>query len=313
MSSSLSQRAIRKAGAGFSLVELLVVVSIVSILLLAINGLLDSSLKGATYATDKNDLTQEARFALQRMSRAIKRTNQLVLPLADNPNTAWLENIRDPGVLAVALDASMDRDSDGFADADNDKDGRVNEDFEGDTTNDAAPGIVGIDDNNDGSIDVSSAASPNKDDDEDNSYDEDGFDGIDNDGDGSVDEDMADDKQNDGAAGVVGVDDDGDGNVDEGNEEEEDEDGSTDEDWLDAVVYFLNGSQLMERMPNLNPVDGTDYSEQNIADNVSAFRVERIAQGNDRYLRIDLILELTNAESGESITLQTQVRVGGGL
>ena len=115
MSSSLSPRSTSEAGsAGLSLVELLVVVSIVSILLLAINGLLDSSLRGATYASDKNDLSQQARFAMGRMSRALNRSSRLVLPLVDNPGTTQLENIRDPGVFAVAMDAAMDRDSDGF-------------------------------------------------------------------------------------------------------------------------------------------------------------------------------------------------------
>ena len=314
MNSRLSQRNTRVAGnTGFSLVELLMVVAIVSILLLAINGLLDSSLKAARVSTDKNNLTQEVRFALQRMSRSIERTDRLVLPLADHPGTSQLEHIRDPGVLAVAMDASMDRDEDGFADADNDKDGRVDEDFPGDATNDAAPGIVGIDDNNDGSIDVSSAGTPNMDDDEDNLHNEDNFDGIDNDGDGLVDEDMKNDRDDDSAAGIMGVDDDGDGSVDEGNDTDDDEDGSSAEDWLDTVVYFLNGTQLVDRMPNLNPVDGTDFSEQGIADNVTSFRVERIVQGKDRFVTVDLQLELSSPETGETVSLHTRVRVGGAL
>lgn len=301
------------ASAGFSLVEMLIVVAIVSILLLAITGLLDASLKGASYASDKNDLTQQARFALQRMSTGIKRTHQLVLPLVDNPGTTQLENIRDPGVLAVAMDANLDRDRDGYADADNDKDGRIDEDFKGDRTNDGAPGIVGIDDNNDGNVDVSGASLPNNDDDEDGAGGEDTFDGIDNDGDGLVDEDAKSDMNGDATAGIMGIDDDADGSVDEGNQNDDDEDGTNDDDWLDTIVYFLNGTQLMERMPNLNPADGTDYSEQSIADNVTSFRVVRPARGTDRFDSIELVLELTSPGTGETVSLQTRVRVGGEL
>ena len=113
----------------------------------------------------------------------------------------------------------------------------------------------------------------------------------------------------DGAPGVAGVDDDGDGSTDEGNVDDDDEDGSTDEDWLDAVVYFLSGTNLIERHPNLNPTDGTDYTERVIAENVSSFRVERLQQGVNRTELIDVSLGLSTTNA--SVVVQQRIRVGG--
>ena len=80
----------------------------------------------------------------------------------------------------------------------------------------------------------------------------------------------------DNKAGLADFDDDGDGTVDEGNNQNDDEDDAINEDWFDPVVFFLRGSTLIERRPNLDPRDGTDFSEYPIADNVTYFRVERV-------------------------------------
>ena len=76
-------------------------------------------------------------------------------------------------------------------------------------------------------------------------------------------------------------------------------------------MFFLSGTTLIERRPNLNPADGADYTEFPIADNVTHFRVERIPDGGKRAVLIDITLELTNL-NGETIGLNTRVRVGGG-
>jgi prepilin-type N-terminal cleavage/methylation domain-containing protein len=293
-------------GCGFTLVELLLALAVAGLLLSAVGGLIGAALRTQTTVRERNDLTQQARFAMGRMVAAVRDTRRLLLPLAENPATAWSEALRDPGVLAVTLDPTIDRDADGFADADNDKDGRIDEDLPGNNNKDFAPGIVGIDDDGDGVADE--GGDPN-DNDEDGTPTEDSLDGVDNDGDGAVDEDISSDNNKDFAPGIAGVDDDQDGQIDETPNTNNDEDGSIADDWLDPVVYFLNGTDLVERLPNLNPVDGTDYTERTVAENVTSFVVERIPAA--RAVLVAITLELTGP-SGESLTLSTKVCVGGG-
>lgn len=311
---------------GFTIIELLVSLAIAALLLTAMTGLVNNALEIDGAAGVQNDTTRDARFAMQRMVTAVLGTDGLLLPLADNPNTSWRENVREQtvpasppegsstlatAVLAVTLDPNLDIDADGFKDADNDKDGRVDEDLNDDLTNDAVAGIIGIDDNGNGTADDSSSAVPQADDDEDGSHNEDKADNTDNDSDGAADEDSHADTNGDGAPGVAGADDDGDGTVDEGHHFDDDEDGLRDEDWSDPVVFFLTGSTLIERRPNLNPVDGTDYTEYAIAEGVTRFRVERIPDTGKRAVLIEITLELTSL-GREPISLNTRVRVGGG-
>jgi prepilin-type N-terminal cleavage/methylation domain-containing protein len=310
---------------GFTLIELLVSMAIAALLLAAMSGLVGTALETRTVAGGTEDALRDARFAMQRMVTAVRGTERLLLPLADNPATTWRENVREQtipasapegnstfasAVLAVTLDPAFDIDEDGVADADNDGDGRVDEDLGNDSTNDGAAGIIGIDDDGDGSIDEEDSASGNKDNDEDGLETEDRLDGADDDGDGSVDEDIQQDMNKDNAPGLWNVDDDGDGEVDEGNNDDDDEDGLRNEDPFDAVVFYLSGSNLVERRPNLDPVDGTDFSEYVIAENVARFRVERLPEAGRRAVLLDLTLEL-NSAGGDTVTVHTRVRVGG--
>lgn len=313
---------------GFTLVEMLLAVAIATIIITTVGGLLGQSLQAHDFVRNKNALYQEARFAMQRMTDAVSGTRRLLIPLAENPVTAWSESVREfppraafpneTAVLAVTLDPALDRDEDGWADANNDKDfldingntvpdageERTDEDWPNDANNDNSAGIDGIDDDNDGSVDE---GSPN-DDDEDGASTEDPVDGIDNDGDGSIDEDADDDMNQDGFAGTGGT----------GDNKDDDEDGIVDEDWLDTVVYYQSSNNalctskscLIERLPNLNPVDGRDFSERPIAENVSLFRMERMVRGNRRTDLVEITLELTD-DAGESVRFTTQVRAGG--
>jgi len=291
---------------GFTLIEVLITVAIAAILIAGLGGVVGQALHAGDVVREQNDVAEEAAFAMERIVRSVSRSQRLLLPLAENPVTPWSESVRE--VLAITLDRALDRDGDGFADADNDKDGAVDEDVPDDTGNDGQAGIVGVDDDGDGVVDDGG----NTDDDEDGITGEDGLTGADDDGDGAVDEDPGADANGDGSPGAAGTDDDGDGLTDEGHVFDDDEDGRNDEDWLDPVVYFLSGSTLVERMPNPNPVDGNDYTESTVAEDVTLFRVERIPQGGDRALRVDLTLELTTPGS-EPYTIHTQVRVGGAL
>lgn len=319
----------RKNIAGFTLTEVLVTVVILALILVGIAGVLEQALRAESATRERNDLTRQARFALDRMTRAVSATNLLLVPLAENPGTAWSESVRDPGVLAVTLDPTLDRDNDGWADGNNDKDfldlnqnairdpgepERIDEDLDNDATNDGKAGIAGIDDDGDGAIDEADDGEDVVDDDEDNvSSNEDWVNGIDDDGDGAVDEDFDKDMNRDGAPGVAGVDDDLDGLIDEGMPSllgDDDEDGQNSEDWLDVTAYFLSGTTLMERMPNVNPGDGNDFSERVIAGNVTRFRVQRVPQGAGRAVLVDITLGLTGENA--NVELHTRVRVGAG-
>ncbi len=319
-----------KVTSGFTLVELMVSLAISALILGALAGLTSQGLQTASLIRQNNELAADVRFAMQRMVTAVLGTRRLLLPLADNPNTNWREHVREQtvppsapegdsilatAVLAVTLDPNVDTDADGFADGDNDKDGRVDEDIGDDHNQDFAAGIFGIDDDGDGLVDESNNTDDDEDEDQTGNRDEDRFNGIDDDGDGAVDEDFGADMNEDGGAGVLGVDDDGDGAIDESIKDDDDEDqddsGTVDEDWFDPIVFFLSGTTLLERRPNLNPADGTDYGEQPIAENITRFRVERFPQGSGRAVLVDITLDTTGS-NGKTISLNTRVRVGGG-
>lgn len=285
---------------------MLLALAAAAILMAALGGAVSGSLRTWSVVRERHDLVRQARFAMDQMVSALHATPRLLLPLPENPATPYAESIRD--VLAVALDPTLDRDGDGFADADNDEDGRLDEDSGNNLTKDGVAGIQGIDDDGDGAVDEGGGA----DDDEDGVNNEDPINGIDDDGDGAVDEDPGGDLNGDGSPGVVGIDDDGDGSTDEGNTNDDDEDGQTSEDWVDVRVFFLNGSNLMERTPNVDPADGSDFTESTIAVGVTQFRVERVARGpTARTVLVDLSLELTGP-SGEKVSLGSRVRIRGG-
>jgi prepilin-type N-terminal cleavage/methylation domain-containing protein len=329
-----THRDIRPPQHGFTLVEMLMALAIGSILLLALNGVVARGLQTQDAVQAKNDLTQQAHFAMEEMVRAVSHSRRLLLPLADKTPTTLVENIREQtnppstppagsvlatAVLAVTLPATSDLDGNGTPDADNDGDGRLDEDLPADTDNDGKPGIRGIDDDGNGIIDYS--LSPIADDDEsmDLAQNEDHINGLDDDGDGIIDEDPGADSNGDGCAGVCGVDDDGDGALDEGATADDDEDGSSDEDWYDPVVFYLSSDTLVQRIPvpwdtdASGTVTGSDFIVNTLAENVTRFRVERIPQQGDRAVPVDLTLELTNPETTETVSLTTRVRVGGAL
>jgi len=320
---------------GYTYIELLIAVALGALLVAGLAGVVSTSLDAADQVTQRTELTRKASEAMATMRRVVAHSRRLLLPLADNPNTDWPENIREQtvpasppigtsthatAVLAVTLPAYVDLDNDGVADADDDADGLFDEDLPNDIHHDFAPGIVGIDDDGDGSVDEGAGWSE---DDEDGTQDEDPIDGIDNDGDGSVDEDAPSDNNGDGCPGICAADDDRDGIIDDGASGDDDEDGVLFDDPYDPVVFYLNNGSLIERMPvpwNQDgisapdgPVDGRDFVESVLADRVTRFRVERIEQGKLRSQLVELTLELSEPASGETVSLQARIRIGGAL
>jgi prepilin-type N-terminal cleavage/methylation domain-containing protein len=312
---------------GFTLIELLVALVLASLVMLGLARVVRSSGAAEADRDARAALAADAQFALDRMTSAVRNSPRLLLPLADDPRTAATnEAVREQSiparwghasetaVLAVTLPRTLDRNDDGTPDADNDRDGRIDEDHAIDSTDDGATGIVGIDDDNDGAVDE--IVIYVGDDDEDLVNGDDPLNGKDDDGDGNVDEDLPGDMNGDGQPGVAGVDDDGDGVADEGNFADDDEDGRIGEDGYDPVVFHLTGSTLFERVPvswDTNKdglVNAGDFVEQAIANGVTWFRVERI-EGSRAQL-VDITLALAGA-NGATVQLSTRRRVGAGM
>ena len=317
---------------GFTLMELLIATALAGLVLTAISGLVNNAVGTDVLISERNRLQTDARFAMKRMTQAVSETRYLFLPQPDKPATNWRENVREEtvpasppegssskatAVLAVTLSEFVDLDADGFPDADNDRDGRIDEDPPADIANDYDPGIHQIDDGGDGQVDEGFFADAD-DDERSNQSNEDPINGVDDDDDGVTDEDPGADMNADGAPGSLGVDDDGDGQIDEGNANDDDEDGSVDEDWLDAVVFYLQNDTLVERHPvpwdetSNGSVTGRDFIESVIAENVTRFRVGRPLQGSAKRQLVDLTLELTGPE-GSVVSLNARIRVGGAL
>lgn len=326
------RRALRHTQRGVTLVELLVSAAMASVIVVGLSGFVRASLQSKAALEQRLDLQQQADFAMDRMVRAVSGSRRLLLPLADNPATNWPEQIREQtvpasppigsstlatAVLAVTLPAYSDLDLDGFPDADNDRDGRIDEDSGGDVVGDSAGGIYQIDDDGDGLVDESLLLY--YDDDEGNLIiDEDRQDGSDNDGDGSTDEDPPADTNGDGCSGRCGVDDDGDGSVDEGSSADDDEDGASDEDGYDPVVFHLSGGTVRERTPapwdetGSGGITGRDFLTSDIATQVTRLRFERMAAPDGGQPLVDITLELTGGD-GQVVSVNRRVRVGGAL
>jgi prepilin-type N-terminal cleavage/methylation domain-containing protein len=318
---------------GFSLLELMIAMLLAGLILAATGNVIRQAMGSNVLVTERNQLLRDARFAMQRMVSKTSTSRKLLLPLVDKSFTNWPENIREEtvpasppigsstkatAVLAIALPSNVDLDADGFPDADDDRDGLIDEDLPDDAQHDFAAGIMLIDDDGDGLVDEGNASS----DDESTTVNDDPINGIDDDADGNIDEDPGSDNNGDGCPGVCGVDDDADGTIDDGSASDDDEDGSDVDDAYNPVVYYLNGNTLMERMPvpwNQDgistpdgPVDGRDFVASAIADNVTRFRIERIGPASDAHPMVDIELELTGP-TGEVVSVAARVRTGGAL
>ncbi len=298
---------IRHTQGGMSLIEVSISLVIAAVLLTGL-GKFSAQVTGATEISNEAvTLKRDAQFALGRMVRNVGATHKLLIPTRDNPNTVthplngsavFDESLREqtvpaaPGfefqsaVLAVALPEAIDFNKDDRADADNDKDGALDEDAGADWSDDNAPGLIGIDDDGDGTVDEGA----NADDDEDGQVDEDPINQLDDDGDGRIDEDFPADM--DGSGG-----------------NDDDADSDTDEDGFDPIVYFLSDSQLIERYPNALTSDGLDFSEAVIAENVTALSFRRTSVSGAPYETVTIKLSLSMADTSHQE--QVTVRVGG--
>lgn len=284
---------------GFTLIELLMTVIIGSALILGVSNVMSRTLYAHDAARAQNELTRQSRLAMQQMVQRVAETPLVLLPLQNNPQTSLKENIREQSfapatapetgsiasaILAVTLGRLTDLDGDGIPDADNDRDGRIDEDLPSDSNNDGASGLKGIDDKN-----------------------------------GNRDGGPAADNNGDSCPGICRIDDNGDGLIDNGLVNDDDEDGARDEDWYDSVVFYLASNNLILRTPvpwdsnGGGGVTGEDFVEEVIATHVIRFRIERIARNGKGPEVIAITLEMFNPDNGAQVSLSSQVRVGSRL
>jgi len=300
---------------GFTLVEILIALAFASILVVGTLGLATPALDSYHYSQARSDLVMQGNFAMEQMIDAVTKTRRLLLPLADNPDTSQNESLRD--LLAVTLDPLIDRNHDGYADANNDKDffdtngnairdadelENIDEDIPPDNTNDSRPGIIHIDDDNDGLTDEWwFLGTMYTDNDEDGQTREDHIDGYDNDGDSSIDEDIP--RKNDQEGG-------------DANTYDNDGDGLKSEDWLDPVVFYVSGdgTRLLQRIPVVNAADGATFTEHALvqADSIS-LTVQRLTSlPGDRGDLVEITLQLDHSPGGK-VLLQSRIRAGGDM
>lgn len=268
---------------GFTLVELLVVVTIMSMIAVGLSAYISSILEIHRKGGQTTDLYREGMMAMVRMTHGARLSTYVQIPNAHAPT-------RD----ILAFSGSLNDDNDYYF---NDPlFPRIDEDLWQDANGDNLNGLAGIDDDGDGLTDETGIGLYDYDEDEDGLADEDDLDGIDNDGDGNVDEDLQADHNMDLAAGVKYLDDDGDGTVDEGHENDDDEDGLVDEDPINETVYAFNsGAQtLTESLP---------YSG---ASTVLSSRVTQFQVTYEAPERIRIELTLTD-ENGRNIDFNEHV------
>ncbi|MCK4547159.1 MAG: prepilin-type N-terminal cleavage/methylation domain-containing protein [Candidatus Eisenbacteria sp.] len=281
----------KRSESGLTLVELLVATTLLSIMALSFFSLTHASLRAWTHTENRDELTEAGRTALHRMTENLRNTNRVLLPFQLPTHV-----ISTHHVLCVALGV------------DNDGDGLIDEDSYDVYHDGTAAGIPGIDDDQDGTIDEG----PKSDDDESISFDEDPLDGYDNDGDGRIDEDWGPDMNGDGAPGVAWIDDDGDGQVDEGSAADDDEDGLVDEDPIEPIVYYVDGSSLPPCLVEEHPVDGKTVLAENLYyedpdEYEEGFIVRRVVMRNGVHV-VELHLRLMTGD-GEVIEFKTTVAV----
>ena len=287
---------------GFTLVELLMAVAVMSLISAAAAGLLFVCLQAHAHGTSKSALYSEGLIAMERMTSGVRNCTYLLIPNGHAPT-------RD----ILAFSGAVNDDGDFYFD--DPLFPRIDEDADSEMSDDGKPGIRDVDDDGDGLIDEGGS----KDDDEDETdaggeLDGDRLDGLDNDGDGNIDEDLDDDATADGKPGIAGMDDDGDGMVDghvtgwkdgepdtwKDHVEDDDEDGEEDEDPLNPVVYEFDGeSNTLSEVH----ADGLNVA---LSKHVTAFTTTYEAPEATHAPRITISLTLTG-DDGESITFSEYV------
>ena len=107
---------------GFTLLELLISMVILSIIMIGLHQAMDTALSAHRQTTDRQELLARARYSMERMVMFVQETDQMEIPAADNLvlNERMLDTYDNDTHGYIA-------EGDGYLDADNDRDGVVNE------------------------------------------------------------------------------------------------------------------------------------------------------------------------------------------
>ncbi len=119
---------------GFTLIEVLIVTAISGMLMVSLSNVVGGALNANEVSKTKNDLNREASYAMRRIVEVVSHSPLLMI--TTNNGELQIDTILDP---------QRDTDLDGFPDADNDKDGKIDEDLLLTTT--------GVDNDGDGDTD----------------------------------------------------------------------------------------------------------------------------------------------------------------
>lgn len=261
---------------GFTLTELVVAITGMTIIALGAAGLVNTSMQAKASEEQSVDIYRQAYLAMERMTSGVRKCTFLIIP-----------NNHSPSREILAFSGFYNDDDDYYFD--NKLFPRIDEDAPADMNNDGEPGIKGVDDDDDGFVDESGGGK--EDEDELTLRNEDRLDGEDDDGDGNIDEDTDDDMSDDGEPGWKDIDDDGDGDVDEGSNEDDDEDGSKNEDPLNEVIfqYYSSRKLIVETIPLAGVAD-------TICTNVEQFTVTYYPENAWYFPRIYIALRISGAD-----------------
>lgn len=102
---------------GLTLIELLIALSILSVVITMVSGLLLSSIRSQAYSAQQDTLLHAARLAMERMVRHTRQANNVLLPSEDSPTGSTL---RLAGFVDNDGDGRYDEDPPGGADEDGD-------------------------------------------------------------------------------------------------------------------------------------------------------------------------------------------------
>jgi prepilin-type N-terminal cleavage/methylation domain-containing protein len=107
---------------GFTLIELLISIAILSVIMIGFNQVMGSALSAHRQTTEKTDLLAQARYAMERMVMFVQETDQIDVPSVDKlvVNERLIDTYNNE-------DHSYNPEGDTYLDADNDRNGLVNE------------------------------------------------------------------------------------------------------------------------------------------------------------------------------------------
>jgi prepilin-type N-terminal cleavage/methylation domain-containing protein len=107
---------------GFTLLELLISLAILSIIMIGLHQVMGTALSAHRRTTEKTELLAQARYAMERMVMFVQETDQIEVPSVDKLVVSErLLDTYDNESHTYVLDG------DGYLDADNDHNGLVNE------------------------------------------------------------------------------------------------------------------------------------------------------------------------------------------